>query len=222
MRWPLLLLIALLLAGCTHPPASPTSTSTGTSMKGVVGVSPQATGAVAARTLHFASDGKFTTTVPNAQKATRIAISAPLAAGASLGQSLWAATWPQDTHVVRGNFSLVLDLEGTAVAAGTGNTNGTACFWAFTLTLFPRDSTPGDQKGHAWTRCLWEPNVPASGLRTWKGSFEMPSDNYGKGWSLGASIIVDANVVTPGTTLELLTASTLYDSTLTFDGVDWT
>jgi hypothetical protein len=57
-------------------------------------------------------------------------------------------------------------------------------------------------------------------VRVLKVPMTLAAAPYGPGWTMSVTILAEATFMAPGATIDLLTASTQYDSTMQFAGLD--
>ena len=211
--------LSLLLAGCfTNGPSGTHSTST--SGAATMSSSTGSTTGLQATTdiIRFAMAPNLTTVAPHQIKALRVPVFSPLAAGSalSLKPSTWNFTWPKDrTTAIVWNLTLWVDVEGTVLGQTTvpPNANGTYRFWNVVIVMGEPGAQPrDDSKSRGGGIDFWEPQTVPNGVRELRASITLPAAAFAKGWFVSVSLQTAATFIAPGATVDLLTASTEYDS----------
>jgi hypothetical protein len=180
--------------------------------------------------LHILPGAVLTTLRPTAGEAQRIPIPSPASlatfiannAGSGSDPAQWNFTWPENRGMVRGNISLVVDVEGTVVNGFAPlASNATTCFIQFDILFMDPSQGPGGNQPPGVYACDYEPAVVPTGVRTLHFPFEVGPSRYGKGFGVSMSITGLATAQSPDARVDLLTGSVQQDSTVTFEAVGW-
>lgn len=213
-RWFVVLVLLLLLAGCSSPkPSALTPTTTATDAWSTTGPTPAGFKVVQTTdTLHFLKDS-FSTKAANGAD-LRVSITplyTQLDPTETLGKAVqWVETMPDLRLLHSANFTLWMDLQGTVVAQPGSN----VCFW--TVNLFfqaPDGSLSGT------SACAEEPvGVVAPGLRSLQFAMKITFDAFPAGTQLQVQPSIDG-YFGPDGKVELVTGSAAHDSQITVPGL---
>lgn len=211
----LLSLSVLLLAGCAggradEPPGEAAGSASPRTYKTVVG---QSTAQAYTDTLHLLAWPASTTEAPKDAAPLRIPIE-PFATQAASGyfNDGWDYTWAEGTTGLAGNLTVWVEVVGSVTNAAHPLNGG--CFWSFSLVIGSYET--GDFHG---LPCVPEAGTVAPGIRQLVVPFDLSGIAVPAGTPVHWEMHVQDLSRAPGAEVNVLTASTQYDSTLTIAGL---
>jgi hypothetical protein len=213
-----ILAVAVLASGCTgsSPAADPTSATSAApaTIHPVVGVPPTAPRLT--DTLHLLTPPRLTASVPDAAQDIRIPVTSvfsPAVVAAGTGQApfpTWSLTLGRTLPALQANATLWVDVEGAVV--GNPSPAAQQCFWGLQIAVHGA-TTP------LTSVCIPEVLQVPNGVRALRAQFPVVQTVLDPGTTLDLVLNCNAAAQPPGSTVELLTASTAHDSQVTLAGL---